>query len=208
MSGHSRVISVQPVVQLLNKTAFWTSAYFYFLRGMSAVLVSGGLIQVFQSWSVITKFSSVGFFGGLLFQAIFILNLTLLSQLLWLRAESFRRIPQDSYTLLRIGAKLSRLFGECFAIGVGLYSIGSGILYWFAGTRAARVVEGALPGYPTYAFWENNFIHGLSVMITGTIAALGVLIVSYLVAQALLVLVGNAIKLNAILPGEDKSEAA
>lgn len=195
-----RMLSVQPIISMLSKAAFWTHAYFYFVRSFSVLIVGSGMIQAFQAWALISKFSSVGLLGGLIFEALFILNITLLAQLTWIRAEDFKRIPADPFTLLRIGSKLSRLSGEVFAIGVGLYSISSGILYWFAGAKAARVVGEALPMYPIFSFYENNFIHGITVMITGTVAATAVLIVSYLLAQTLSVLVGNALKLRTILP--------
>jgi hypothetical protein len=197
-----------PLLNYFKSPKLWTDGYFYFFRLTAAVLVIYGGIQAYEAGINIAKFTAIGIFGGIVFELLFCAAILQVAYLLWRRAQGFKKIKHDSLMFLRAGARALRTCGETFGIFFGIYTFASGLLYWFAGSGAARIIRGTVPLYPMQSYLENNFVHGLFVMAAGFLWTFLWASGALLAAQVLLVVTSMGSKLHHDISEEEKRDAA
>lgn len=175
---------MRPLLKKLGQPAFVNRTVSRVIRVCVALIVLGSLASFFSAGKVIFSLPNTSaIFGGIVFQLFFIMAIYSVSHVLVIRAKDIKNLPGHlgSVYMLPVAAILVRMLGEAYAGFIALLAIGGGIFVWFTGLKVGAILGPVTTFFPTMR--DASFIGGIEFMVTGTMIAIAVIIVSYMVAE-------------------------
>jgi hypothetical protein len=174
------------------------------LRVAAVIVALGGLYLWIRLWGMVSDLD--GFFavvGGIIFQIILIITISMVTHVVWLRAAAVSELPSSDFTVIPIASMLLKLTGEIYVSLFVPLSIAGGIGLWFGGGNfmyyVVRYID-FLPQFPLSFMGGGGgtFLGGLFFMIGGIVMAFLSLVFFYLLAEILVVAVDIARNMNII----------
>jgi hypothetical protein len=142
-------------------------------------------------WRVAAQAPFVALLCIVIFQLLFVVALYMVAHTLFIRATDIAALPDEDFYVIPIAAIALKLVGELYASFVAVMSVAGGILMWPMRGYAYSLVKMAIPFVPRLGNAEG-FMGGLLFMAGGLFAAFVVLVLSYFLAEAVLVLAESA----------------
>lgn len=186
-----RVLNFAAEGRVFSKVTAWT------LRAAAALVVFSGVVAwfwlggfVFSDEATTGSGGGLGsVIGGILFLAAALVAIYLVTHILVIRARHVESLPHEEFTVIPIAALMVRTLGEVVASVLAVVvGIGAGLMTVFSGLPAgAAGVAGPLLGGA-----QGGFLLGLGLVLAGLLAAVVVLAVFYLFAEAMVVAVAIA----------------
>ena len=165
---------------------------------MIAVLLAlSGIEGWFQAWRMVFELGGAGILGGIVFQAVFLIGIYMVTHVLWIRASDISEQPASEFTVIPIVSIVLRMVGEVYACLLSVLGVGGCILILFAGDN--RLMD-MLPGvgllsgliFGLVRGMDSSFLAALLFLISCLITAVFALVVFYLLAETQVVLVDIA----------------
>lgn len=180
-----KYLFMRPLLGLLAQGRFFHRAVAHTLRVLAGLVVLFGLTNLFTAGKIFTRLQASGILGGVLFVLFFIAAVYAVAHALLIRARDIEGLGGGEYYALSAGATLARLAGEIYAGYVGLTAIGGAVFVWFTGLGPGRVLS-PLARWPLPITRDDpSFGGGIEFVVSGVLAAIGALLVSYMLAEIL-----------------------
>jgi hypothetical protein len=184
------------VLQLLSRGVFFRNIFFYLFRAVAVITALVGLIVCAGLLKTVINLPAVGVIGGFVFIALTIVAFYVVSHIYWIRAADIQKLSDAKFTMIPIYAIMVRTVGEVLASFVAVMSVGGFILLLFAPQEAVGMLSGLLPMGPMSMMMDrggNSFIEALVILVGGSIYAVLLLAVFYLIAEFIVALAEIAI---------------
>jgi hypothetical protein len=182
---------MESVLQLIAQGSFFRKAFAIVLRTLAIVVSIAGLLTWMSLWRVAAQAPFVALLCIVIFQLLFVVALYMVAHTLFIRARDIAALPDEDFYVIPIAAIALKLVGELYASFVAVMSVAGGILMWPMRGYAYSLVKMAIPFVPRLGNAEG-FMGGLLFMAGGLFAAFVVLVLSYFLAEAVLVLAESA----------------
>jgi hypothetical protein len=182
---------MESVLQLIAQGKFFRKAFTVVLQALAIVVSIAGLVVWMSMWKFAARAPFVVLLGIVIFQLLFVLALYMVAHTLFIRARDIAQLPDEEFYVIPIAAIALKLIGEVYASFVAVMSVASGILIWLMRGYAFSLVKMAAPFVPRLGNGEG-FVGGLLFMGGGLFAAFVVLVLTYFLAEAVLVMAESA----------------
>lgn len=194
---------IPKALEKISERDFFTRTVSWSIRVFAALFALGALIGWFQIWKAVFDMNGAAILGGVLFQICFVIGAYMALHVLWIRAAQVEGLPVDDYAVIPILPVVLRMQGEVLASLAITMGLGKGLLQLFVDqTRLGDRTVSAIPGIG----WEHNFLVGLFGgrdgissfinailhILGGAVGAVVWLVVFYLLAEAVMLLLGMA----------------
>jgi len=196
----NRFFFVPSVLQLFSGGTFFRKLFFYFFRASAALTALVGLVLCAGLLKIVINLPAVGVIGGFIFMALTIVAFYAAAHIYWIRAEDIRHLSETKFTMIPICATMVRTVGEVLACFLAVMSVGGCILLLFAPQEAGGMLSGVLPMGPLSMLTEhggNSFIEALIILVGGSLYAVLLLALFYLLAEFISALAEIAINTGA-----------
>ena len=174
------------ILQLLSRGTFFRKMFFYFFRASAVLTALVGLVICAGLIKTVLNLPAIGVIGGLIFIALTVVAFYAAAHIYWVRAGDIQHLVDAKFTMIPIYAIMVRTVGEVLASFIAVMSVGGFILFLFAPQEAGGMLSGILPMGPLSMMMGrggNSFVEALVVLIGGSIYAVLLLAVFYLVAE-------------------------
>jgi hypothetical protein len=181
------------VIQALSRGSVFRRATAISLYVSAVAIGIFGLLTWIQVWEWVKEplenAPPISLLGVIVFQLLLAVGIYAVVHTIFIRARNVLELPEGEFTIIPIASLLTKLTGEVVAISLAVSAVGGGILIWFLGPQAQRELPfGVLPFLDLGA----SFVGGLASMVLGLLLAYGLLVFSYWISEAELVLVAIA----------------
>ena len=195
---------MRDLLRLLSQGRVIRTVCSLLLRLAAGALLLAGLLTWIEAWRVISHLPAAGILGGILFQIAFAVGIAAAAQVVWLRADSIAALEDGEFTVLPIASLLVRTFGEGYLVFVVPVAFGGGVFLWLSGgdDSLLMAVRFLLPGS------SGSFLGGLFLMAGGAMLGFLVLLLSYLIAEGIVLLADIAKNARAIRRAVESSSAS
>jgi hypothetical protein len=192
-----------PVLKSLDDGTPFRRGFAMALRIIAILLIVGLLITWIALWKVVFSQDGVAIFGGFIFQIFLLVGFYMIIHTYWIRADSIERLGQSEYTIIPIVSILLKTQGEVGAWASFATGLGAGIFQILAGYQ--------FPGWSTpyesfHYGMTSSFVAGLLVIVFGAIFALVSLILSYFLAEFIIVIVDIAKNTRALRENAERQQ--
>lgn len=185
---------------VIRKLVIWA------LKIMAVLVCVGALGGFILILKYATQMPTAAMLGGILFSIIFLGTMACIAQVYWYRAGSVEELGESPFTVIPIVSILLRMGGELYAtLGIGL-GVGACLAIWISGTNPLAALGGfggMIPSIPV----EGGFVGGLLILLYLCIMAFLALVISYFLAEAIVVMVDIARYLRKLVEKEHPHEA-
>lgn len=185
---------MRSIIHALSKGSVFRTAFTVLIGVLALITAIGGLYVFIVTWGYVDDARGWGVLGIILFQVFFIVGLYAVVHTLIIRASDISLLPESEFTVIPIVSMLIKLFGEIFTIIITIFSIAGGVLIWLVGRGGSRFIQRIFGSdeflYPI--FGGGSFIYGLGVMFGGILYAFAILILTYFIAETIVVMVSIA----------------
>jgi len=180
-----KVFFMRPLLAKLAHGQFFHKALAMVLRILAALIVLLSLTTFFHTGQLLFKLPVHAILGGVFFEIFLVLAVYASVHVLLIRARHIDSLADGPHAALRAAPQLARLGGELYASFVGLLAIGGGIFVWFTGMSQNRILNPFMHSlFPTVR--DNpSFMSGIEFMLGGLLVSVAVLVLAYLVADAI-----------------------
>lgn len=185
---------MRKILNALSKGSVFRTAFMVIIGLLALVTAIGGLYIFIVTWGQVDDARGWGVLGIILFQFFFIFAIYAVVHILILRAWDVYLLPDAEFTVIPIVSMLIKLFGELFAVILTIFSIAAGILIWMVGSGGLRYIQRNL-GMGDFLhplFGGGSFLYGVGVILGGILYAFVVLILTYFIAETIVVMVSIA----------------
>jgi hypothetical protein len=199
---------IEPLLQLLSRGKFFRKVFSIWLRVSVIGFALAGLLVFIALWKVISDMSSGAIIGGILFQLLWIIAVYAVVHIGWIRSVDIDRLPEGKFTMIPIASLLLRMAGEMYAAFGLVISLGGCIFFWFSGNNGLFALRSLMPlAGPSLLMAlagsslsdGSPLLEGSLFLITGAMTSLLGLIVSYLLAESIIVITEVALNTQGIL---------
>lgn len=128
--------------------------------------------------------------GGVLFELFFVVAVYCVVHGLFIRAGDVDYLSGDTYNMFRLAALIARALGETIGAFIILVSMGSAAYVWLT-AKGIGTLLGLVPDLLP-VIGASSFLGGIQLIAGGVLSGIAVLVVSYLVAEALTLIVDVA----------------
>lgn len=181
--------------QVIQKLVIWALKILSILVCIGAL---GGFILILKG---ATQMPGAATLGGVLFAIIFLATMACVAQVYWYRAASVEQLGESPFTVIPIVSILFRMGGEIYAtLGVGL-GVGAALAICITGTNPLGALGGfgsMIPSIPV----EGGLLGGLLILVYACVMAFLALVISYFLAEAIVVMVDIARYLRKLVEKE------
>jgi hypothetical protein len=199
-----KYLFMRSVLRLLAQERFLCRAVAAMLKLAAVLLVLLSLITFFMAGKLIFDLPANGILGGVLFEVFLVLAIYAAAHVLFIRGEQISALSPGPYVALRIAPLLTRGLGEAYAAYVGLLAVGGGVFVWFTNLSLLKVLSPVVhPLFPGVGD-EPTFAGGIGFMLSGVASAAAVLLLAYMLADALLLLSRPAKAVEPVRHGADE----
>lgn len=180
-----KYLFMRGVLTRLSQDRFLCRSIAIGLKAGAAMIVLFSLTTFFAAGRLIFDLSANGIPGGVLFEFFYVLAVYASAHTLLLRSRDVEAVRPGEYIALRLAPVLVRGLAEAYAAFVALVAIGGGLFVWFTNLGVEKVLNPITRSFfPTMR--ENpSFMGGIEFMVSGVVAAFVVLLIAYVVAEAL-----------------------
>jgi heme/copper-type cytochrome/quinol oxidase subunit 3 len=126
-------------------------------------------------------------------------------QILLYRAASAGRLGESPFTVIPIFSILFRATGEIYATLLATAGIAGCVFTWSSGISPDELVGPFMPPLEIPA--ENTFLLGLFFMIVSVLAAFGILILFYFLAEAVIIIADIAKNIRSLVKASGVSQS-
>lgn len=182
---------MESVLHLIAQGSFFRKAFAVVLQALAVVLSIAGLVMWMSVWKFAGQAPFAALLGIVIFQLLFVVALYMVAHTLFIRARDIAQLPDGEFYVIPIAAITLKLVGEIYASFVAVMSVAGGILIWLMRGYAYSLVKMAVPFVPRLSNGEG-FMGGLLFMGGGLFAAFVVLVLSYFLAETVLMLADSA----------------
>ena len=179
------------VLHLIAQGSFFRKAFAVVLRALAVIVSIAGLVTWISVWRFAARAPVVALLGVVIFQLLFIIALYMVAHTLFIRARDIAQLPDEEFYVIPVATIALKLVGEVYASFVAVMSVAGGILIWLMRGYAFSLVKMAAPFVPRLGNGEG-FMGGLLFMGGGLFAAFVVLVLSYFLAEAVVVMAESA----------------
>ena len=182
---------MESVLHLIAQGSFFRKAFAVVLQALAVVVSIAGLVAWMSVWRFASRAPFVALLGIVIFQLLFVVALYMVAHTLFIRARDITALPEGEFYVIPIAAIALKLIGEVYASFVAVMSVAGGILIWLMRGYAFSLVKMAAPFVPRLGSGEG-FMGGLLFMGGGLFAAFVVLVLTYFLAEAVVVMAESA----------------
>jgi hypothetical protein len=186
----NQALFVPRLLSLLTEPGYLHRAIAVGLRVAAALSVLLGLITLFDIIKLTLDLPPAKILGGVFLLLSYTIALYVVAHLLIRRAAAVDDLTSGSYPVLPAAPLLFRLAGEAYAGFVIPLAAGSALFMWFTNQGLGRVLGSTAQWLPAVA--DANFISGIKLLVFGSLQALALLVVSYVVADLLALFLDKA----------------
>ena len=186
-----RYLFMESVLQMIAQGSFFRKAFAVVLRAVAVIVSIAGLVMWMSVWRFAARAPFVMLLGIVFFQLLFVVALYMVAHTLFIRARDIAQLLDEEFYAIPIVAIALKLVGEVYASFVAVMSVAGGILIWLMRGYAYSLVKMAAPFVPRFGNGEG-FVGGLLFMGGGLFAAFVVLVLTYFLAEAVVVLAESA----------------
>lgn len=186
-----QALFVPRVLSLLTRPGFLHRAVAVGLRIAAGLFILLGLITLFDIIKLTLDLPPAKILGGVFLLLLYALSQYVVTHLLIHRAAAIDGLASsESCSVLPAAPLLLRLTGEVYAGFVMPLAAGSALFMWFTNQGVGRVLGSTAQWLPGVA--DASFISGIKLLVLGSLQALAVLVVSYLLADLLALFLDKA----------------
>lgn len=172
-------------LNLLGQPRFFSRLISIVMRVGAALIVLFSIPTFFQAGKLTFELSANKMLGGILFEIFFVVAVYAAVHVLLIRARDVDNLPAKESYALPVGAVLIKMIGEVYASYVALVAVGGGLFVWFTALKLDRVLNTTIRWLFPVSHDDPSFIGGIGFMVSGVVVAIAMLIVSYMLAEAL-----------------------
>jgi hypothetical protein len=176
---------IRAFINLLGQPRFFSRMIAVIIRVGTALIVLFSIPTFFQAGKLTFELSANKMLGGILFEIFFVVAVYAAVHVLLIRARDVDDLPAKEFYALPLGGVLIKMIGEVYASYVALVAVGGGIFVWFTAKKLGTILNPTILWLFPVAHDDATFIGGIGFMISGVLVAIAVLIVSYMLAEAL-----------------------
>ncbi len=182
-----RFLFLEHVIDTLSRGSAFRTWFSRFLKIAAAITAFAGLVALFNAWQFTGRQEASGIIGGILYMFFLSAGIYMVVHAAILRAGQIASLPDGEFTVIPVCAIVSLLLGEAYAAFSASFSLGGGVLIWFAQKDAYKLLQ----DFPAFvpAGRGADFLGGLLFMVRGMARAAVVLTGGYLVSELLRVIV-------------------
>ena len=183
-----RYLFMRPVLELLEQERFLRRAVAITLKVAAALIVLFSLTLFFSAGRLLFDLPRHAILGAVLFEVFFVLAVYAVVHTFLIRARHVEQMASGEYAALRLAPVLLRGLAEGYAAFVGLVAIGGGFFVWFTNLSLEKVMNPLVRSLFPNMGEDASFAGGIEFMLSGVLFAVGVLLLAYIVAEALALL--------------------
>jgi len=173
------------------------------IESVFALLI--GVYVVVQTLKLGFSLPTTGTIGSILAAILLGAAFFAICQILLYRAASVSRLGESPFTVIPILSILFRGTGEIYATLLATAGIAGCVFTWSSGLSPDQLVSPFMP--PLEIPTENTFLLGLFFLIVSVLAAFGVLILFYFLAEAAIVIVDIAKNIRSLVKASGASQS-
>lgn len=179
-----RYLFMRPVLALLEQERFLRRAVATALKVGAALIILFSLTLFFSAGRLLFDLPSNGILGAVLFEVFFVLAVYAAVHVLLIRARHIEELVANDYVALRMAPILLRALAEAYAGFVSLVAVGTGFFVWFTNLSVEKVLHPAVRSLFPSMREDASFMGGIEFMLSGILVAIGVLLITYVLAEA------------------------
>ncbi len=197
-----KYLFMRPVLNLLEQERFLRRAVAVTLKVGAALIVLFSLTLFFSAGRLLFDLPPNGILGAVLFEVLFVLAVYAAVHVLLIRARDIEQLTGGDFIALRLAPTLLRALAEAYAGFVSLVAIGTGFFVWFTNLSVDKVLYPAVRALFPSMREDASFMGGIEFMLSGILVSIGVLLLAYVLAEALSLLT------RSLRPAEPAARAA
>lgn len=213
-SAWKKIFFISAVLKHLSEGRLMHLIFAYVVRILAVLLVVLGLVGWINMWRVISDLDGFGVLGGIFFQLFFLVGLYMVAHISFIRARDVLRLPDSPFKSIPIVSVYIRMAGEIYACLMVTFAVAGGLLILFAGNRlgfasgmARMPLLGMLSIFGHFTNSDSSFVSALLHFLFYSLGAFFTLVVSYFLAESVLVLVDIAVNVRALRGGSAQGSA-
>lgn len=183
---------MRPVLTLLEQEQFLRRAVATTLKVGAALIILLSLTLFFSAGRLLFDLPPSGILGAVLFEVFFVLAVYAAVHVLLIRARNIEQLAAGDYVALRVAPLVLRALAEAYAGFVSLVAIGTGLFVWFTNLSVEKVLYPVVRALFPSMREDASFMGGIEFMLSGIFIAIGVLLIAYVVAEAISLLTRSA----------------
>lgn len=178
-----------PVIESLSKGSLIKKVMSFLFSLIGVISFVGGVYFFFKTISYVPDFWSV------VLLLLFLVSSFISLQIWFYRARKIKNLEDSEFTVIPIFSNLFRAFGENYAVFLITIGIGGTLMLWFS-KYGGYLWEFAK--YIPFVSLEDSFIGGLLFLLITIVIAFFMLLLTYFLAENILVLVEIAKNTNGL----------
>lgn len=155
------------------------------LKAAAAGAAFTGLFLLFDAWQFASRHEAAGVLGGIVYMLFLAAGVYMVVHATIIRTGHIASLGQGEFTLIPLCAVLALLVGEAYAAFSASVSLGGGILIWFTGGDAFRLLGKVSAFVPAQD--GTDFLAGILFIVKGLARAAALLAAAYLASELFLV---------------------
>lgn len=180
-----RYLFMRPVLTLLEQDQFLRRAVATTLKVGAALIILLSLTLFFSAGRLLFDLPPSGILGAVLFEVFFVLAVYAAVHVLLIRARHIEQLVTSDYVALRMAPLVLRGLAEAYAGFVSLVAVGTGLFVWFTNLSVEKVLYPVVRALFPSVREDASFMGGIEFMLSGILVAIGVLLIAYVVAEAI-----------------------
>ena len=181
-----KVFFMKNVLNKLSEEEFFKKATAIFIKILAGLLFIYVLIAWITIWKNVFDLSGTAMVGGIIFQLLYIIGMYMVIHVMFIRSLHIKQLEKEKLFIYPLSAIIIKMLGEMWASFQVFIGVAGGILIWFAGRQAGKVLwKVPMIGFLGKVSTQGDFLGGLSFMIRLTITGCIIILVFYLVAEGL-----------------------
>lgn len=180
-----RYLFMRPVLALLEQEQFLRRAVATTLKVGAALIILLSLTLFFSAGRLLFDLPPSGILGAVLFEVFFVLAVYAAVHVLLIRARHIEQLVTSDYVALRMAPLVLRALAEAYAGFVSLVAVGTGLFVWFTNLSVDKVLYPVVRTLFPSVREDASFMGGIEFMLSGMFIAIGVLLIAYVVAEAI-----------------------
>lgn len=176
---------MRPFLDLLGQNWFFCRAVSVLIKVSAALIVLFSFATFFQAGKLTFELQPNRILGGVLFEIFFVVAIYAVVHVLLIRARDIDQLAETKYYVLSMVTVLVKMAGEAYAGFVSLIALGGGLFVWFTASKLERVLNPVVHSLFPAVHDDPSFMGGIQFMLVGFVTAAVVLIVCYVVSEAL-----------------------
>ncbi len=183
-----KYLFMKPVLQLISVGHFFRKAFAIFLQILAVITGIAGLAACVGIWKSMSGEDASLILGIIIFQLFFVIAVYMVVHTMFIRAGDISALPDADYTVIPIVSIALKLCGEIYACFSVVVAVAGGILIWFIGSNAFYFIRKSSLFTPGFAGYNSDFMGGLMFIVGGWLVSFIVLVLSYFLAEVIVVL--------------------